>query len=304
MENNIHDIHTDKGLPAVAPARRGSFPAWYDYLVLLVLYGFAQMVVALVASVCGLTPGAMAVVNGGTADPDTLLSAQHAVARATAAGYLAGMSAMVLMTLAYRRIRGGGHLAVRFSSAGGFNPSLLLGCIVTVVAMQVVLEPLLMLLPAADYDYLGRGGWALLCTMVFAPLIEEFLFRGVIMESVRAKRGAVAAWCLSSVCFGVAHGMPAQIVATTAIGFVLGYACLRSRSLMAGIIVHAMNNALAMLTLMVGPGGDAVLSDMLPPKVYYAVYGVSATVVALWLVHACRFVAALRREEKSAAAGQ
>lgn len=306
MEN---DIRKDNGRSAHGAAdaavRRGSFPAWYDYAVMLVLFGFAQMIVALVASVCGLTPGALAVVNAGTADPDTLLAAQHAVARATAAGYLAGMSAMVVMTLAYRRARGGGRLAVRLSSAGGFNPALLLGSIVTAVAMQVVLEPLAALLPGMpDYNFLGRGGWALLCTVVFAPLIEEYLFRGVIMESVRAKRGVVAAWCLSSVCFGVAHAMPAQIVATTAIGFVLGYAYLRSGSLMAGILVHAMNNALAMFMLMLGPGSDAMLSDMLSPDVYRAVYAVSAAVVAVWLWRACRHVAAMRRAEKSAAAGQ
>lgn len=306
MENNIPADNRLSGRTAPdSGVRRSSFPAWYDYAVLLVLFGIAQMIIALVASECGLTPEALAVVNAGTADPDTLLSAQQSVARATAAGYLAGMSAMVVMTLAYRHLRGGGRLAVRFSSAGGFNPSLLLGCFATAVAIQVVLEPLVALLPGMpDYNFLGRGGWALLCTVVFAPIIEEYLFRGVIMESVRAKRGVVAAWCLSSVCFGVAHGMPAQIVATMAVGFVLGYAYLRSGSLMAGILLHAMNNALAMFLLMLGPGSDAMLSEMLSPGVYRAVYAVSAVVVAVWLWRACRHVAGLRRAEKSAASGQ
>ena len=306
MENNISSGGDTCGrIEPAAAAVRGSFPAWYDYVVLLVLFGFAQMIVALVASACGMTPEALATVNAGTADPDTLLSAQQTVARATAAGYLVGMSVMVAMTLAYRRLRGGRRLGVRFSSAGGLNPLLLLGCIATVVAWQVVLEPLVALLPGMpDYNFLGRGGWALMCTVVFAPVIEEYLFRGVVLESVRAKRGVVAAWCLSSVCFGVAHAMPAQIVATTVIGFVLGYAYLRSGSLMAGIAVHAMNNALAMLTLMLGPGVDVMLSDLLPQEVYRTVYAVSVAVVALWLWRACRYVAGMRRAEKSAACGQ
>jgi len=287
-----------RGADRRAGLRRTTFPAWYDFAALLLLFVASQAVMGAVAAACGLTPQLLAAMNGG-GDMAAVDAAQRTAARATAAGYLAGMSSMTAAALVYRRMRGGRGRAAGLSYRG-FDPALLLGSIAVVLALQVVLEPLLVLLPGMpDYDFLGRGGWALLSTVIFAPLLEEFLFRGVIFESVRAKRGVAAAWCISSLCFGVAHGMPAQMVGTAAIGFVLGYACIRSGSIFAGVVIHAVNNALAMLLLMLGLG-DRTLSEILPPNVHAAVYAVSALAVAVWLWRACRYVRSVRRTEKTA----
>ena len=293
-----------EGGRAVAAAGRPSFPSWYDFVVLAVLFCISQMILGFVASKFGLT----AELTQRVAEAGDMQAHAHAytglhdhtmnmVARATAAGYIAGMFSLVTMVLVYRRLRGAHGYVARFSPRG-FDPALLLRGFVVMLAANVVLEPLVSLLPGTpDYNYLGRGGWALLSTIICAPLFEEFLLRGVILEAVRRRRDTIAAWLISSLCFGLAHGLPSQIVATAVIGLILGYVCIRSGSLFGGIVLHALNNALAMLLLILGLG-DATLSELTGPRTYYVIYGVSAAIFLWWLTDALRALVRMHRAEK------
>ena len=297
MEEN----HSVENQPAAVPQsqavplRRPSFPSWYDFAVLVVLFAVSQAVIGFVALKCGCTVGVMQRI----ADPANHAGAladgtMSVVARATALGYIAGMAAMVFMTLVYRRLRGGRGRVARFSPRG-FDPALLLEGFIVVLAGNVVLEPLAELLPGTpDYNMLGRGGWALLSTVVCAPLFEEFLFRGVIMEAVRRRRNAMAAWLISSLCFGFAHGLPSQMLMTGVIGLVLGYVCIRSGSLFGSIMLHGLNNALAMLLLMIGLGESSFSELLGGGKVYWAVYAVSAVIFVWWAVGASRKIWRIR----------
>ncbi len=74
-----------------------------------------------------------------------------------------------------------------------------------------------------------------------APLIEEFIFRGVLMQPLR-RYGDFFAVISSSVIFGLAHGRPTNIVFAFLAGIVIGCAVVYTRSLWAGIIIHALNN--------------------------------------------------------------
>ena len=297
--NSVENQPAAVSEPAVAAGPcRPSFPSWYDYLVLAVLFVISQAVIGFVALKCGYTADIVQQIAAPEAGPHSLPdTTMNTVARATALGYVAGMAAMVVMTLIYRRLRGGRGRVARFSPRG-FDPALLLDGFIVVLAGNVVLEPIAELLPGTpDYDMLGRGGWALLSTVVCAPLFEEFLFRGVILEAVRRRRGVVAAWLISSVCFGLAHGLPSQMLMTGAIGLVLGYVCIRSGSLFSSILLHGLNNALAMLLLLIGMG-DSSFSELLGGgRLYWAVYAVSAAIFIWWAVSACRTIWRIKKSE-------
>ncbi len=282
----------------VVTVERSSFPVWYDYLALVAMFFVAQIIIGYVASVCGLSGEVIASVNSG--DGDTLASdiARRVAARATALGYLAGMSFMVVLTLCYRRLRGVRGSVANFSIRG-LEPTRLLSLFVVILAASVVIEPLVGLLPGEpDYNYLGRGGWALLSTVVFAPVFEEIIFRGVILESVRSRRGVIAAWLISSLCFGLAHGLPSQICATFVIGMILGFAYLRSGSLLTSIVLHAMNNALAMMTIMLGLG-DTSLRESVGGGAYAVIYAISLFIFLVWLYRAVRKIRRMRMVERS-----
>ncbi len=84
------------------------------------------------------------------------------------------------------------------------------------------------------------------CSAVSAPLIEEFVFRGVIMQPLR-RYGEHFAVFASAVIFGLAHSSPTGFVFAFVAGVVIGYAVILSNSLWVGIAIHFCNNFYSVL---------------------------------------------------------
>ncbi len=80
-----------------------------------------------------------------------------------------------------------------------------------------------------------------LCAAVAAPVAEEFVFRGVIMQPLR-RYGEHFAVFTSALLFGLAHGNPTSFVFAFVSGVILGYAVLATQSLWVGMAIHAVNN--------------------------------------------------------------
>lgn len=74
-------------------------------------------------------------------------------------------------------------------------------------------------------------------------ICEELFFRGLILSGFR-RLGPGAALFLSSLLFAVAHSSIYRLLPTFTLGLLLGYCALRSRSLIPGMIIHAINNSL------------------------------------------------------------
>ena len=82
-------------------------------------------------------------------------------------------------------------------------------------------------------------------TVAFLPALgEEFAFRGVIMGSLRKYSDALAL-VVSAGAFSLMHGNFVQIPFTFCCGLAFGYIAIKSNSLLPSIIVHFLNNALA-----------------------------------------------------------
>ena len=80
---------------------------------------------------------------------------------------------------------------------------------------------------------------------VFAPVVEEIIFRGIMVERFGAKYGYKSAVLLSSFLFGVLH---MDIIGAFVFGVVLSILYLRTRSLLLPFLIHAANNgAVALL---------------------------------------------------------
>ena len=152
-------------------------------------------------------------------DPAAVEAQQTVMAHFNALSFFVSMALTLGGVLLYRKRRGGTRTIAHLSKRG-FNPRRLL--------------------------------WALVTLVVMAPLFEETLFRGVILESARARYGTLAAWAISSLVFGLAHLHPALVVNAFVLGLVLGYIYIRTDSLWSTVILHAVNNALAYLMLGAG----------------------------------------------------
>ena len=204
------------------------------------------------------------------------------------------MSITLAGILYYRRARGGSGPWARFS-ARGLNPALLLWAFVLMFAVGVVLEPLLRLMPELSLE-VGRGFWTILSLVIFAPIFEELICRGVVLGSLRGKFGVTTAWLVSSLFFGVLHGQPVQVINATVIGLVLGYVYLATDSLWSVMILHALNNAVAYLALATGHG-NALLIDLVGSRTLYVLIYIAA--LALSAVSGYMMLRALRRMKEA-----
>ena len=80
---------------------------------------------------------------------------------------------------------------------------------------------------------------------VFAPVVEEIIFRGIMVERFGAKYGYKSAVIFSSLIFGVLH---MDIIGAFVFGVVLSVLYLQTRSLLLPFLIHAANNgAVALL---------------------------------------------------------
>jgi membrane protease YdiL (CAAX protease family) len=87
-----------------------------------------------------------------------------------------------------------------------------------------------------------------LAVLALVPaLCEEILVRGAIARGLRPRLGLFGAALLSSIYFAALHGSLARLPITFLLGIVLAVATLRSGSLVPAILIHAGNNAAAVL---------------------------------------------------------
>ena len=91
------------------------------------------------------------------------------------------------------------------------------------------------------------GVSALLALVLVAPVTEELLFRGWLLQDLKDQYGSRRALVWSSLLFGLVHIEPAAMLYATLGGLVLGAVALRTKSTLASIAMHAGVNALPLL---------------------------------------------------------
>lgn len=75
---------------------------------------------------------------------------------------------------------------------------------------------------------------------------EELIFRGVLARAL-AKKSAALAIVVSAVAFSAYHVMPAQMLGTLPLAFVLGIVAVRSGSVVPGMLAHLVNNVIVIV---------------------------------------------------------
>ncbi len=151
-----------------------------------------------------------------------------------------------------------------FNKKGRFNYkpaywSLLPVIIVVAYAFLVVGEFTIFLLPEPSgvwkklFDMLNetmKGVFqhkiaGFLMVAVAAPVLEETLFRGVILKALLKKYKPHWAILISAIAFGVFHMNPWQFLYATVLGLLLGYMYWKTRSLFYPILIHMLLNGTA-----------------------------------------------------------
>lgn len=101
-------------------------------------------------------------------------------------------------------------------------------------------------LRALDASDWGVWGVVQICISagIVAPIVEEYLYRGVFFEALwRASGNVGLALVTTSILFGIQHlTVPTTVIPLIAFGLILGYVRLKTGSLLAAILVHAAFN--------------------------------------------------------------
>lgn len=105
----------------------------------------------------------------------------------------------------------------------------------------------------ADEVYANGGLGLIVLTCVIAPLLEEMLFRGVMLRSFLRQYPEGTAIAHSAAVFGLAHLNVYQFALAFGLGLLIGKLYAATRSLLPGMLIHACYNTAVVIVALKSP---------------------------------------------------
>ncbi|MBD5133577.1 MAG: CPBP family intramembrane metalloprotease [Clostridiales bacterium] len=214
------------------------------YLILFLGMQFLVMVPVMLAAAIQLAA------NGGAADEGALyaLLTEHTMEFSLISNLL--ILVFVLSFYLIRRKKLSEALWLRRVDA----PALWTGAALA-PGLYLVVTVVLVLLPDAWLESYseaasgldGGGVIGVLAVAVAAPVVEEFIFRGLIMTRLSRAMPGWLAVVLSAAIFGACHGHPVWFGYAFVLGVVFGFMDLRSGSIWPSILGHLTFNAIGQI---------------------------------------------------------
>ena len=90
-----------------------------------------------------------------------------------------------------------------------------------------------------------QGLLMFIALVIAAPILEELIFRGIMLDGLLRIYSPTKAVIVSSLLFGLVHLNPAQFVGGALVGGFMGWVYVHTRSVMATILIHAAFNLTA-----------------------------------------------------------
>jgi membrane protease YdiL (CAAX protease family) len=148
-----------------------------------------------------------------------------------------------------------------------------------------VISPISELIPMPDFfknvvlnAAKQSGFFSFLLMAIAAPLFEELIFRGIILDGLLKRYSPVTSILISSIIFGLAHLNPWQFVTAFVIGIFAGWIYYKSRSLILVIIIHAAVNLTGYLMRYFGDF-DSASMDKTSIEIYGGVLNYALVIV-------------------------
>ncbi|MFA7418421.1 MAG: CPBP family intramembrane glutamic endopeptidase [Melioribacteraceae bacterium] len=104
-----------------------------------------------------------------------------------------------------------------------------------------------------------EASFVIFVVAIIPALCEEILFRGLVQKSFEQKFKPYFSIFITSLFFGLYHFNPYGLVALVALGFYFGFAAYKSDSIFIPMILHFINNFLAVIAFLV-LGSDELMS--------------------------------------------
>jgi len=91
--------------------------------------------------------------------------------------------------------------------------------------------------------------WFYFKVLIVAPLIEEYLFRGIILNGFLKRYSPSRAIILTTILFSLMHLNPVQYFITFLLGLLTGWYFYKTRNLLSCMIIHSLSNLIGILML-------------------------------------------------------
>lgn len=123
----------------------------------------------------------------------------------------------------------------------------------TILAIQIgIVSPLASIIPMPDVikkvfvEFSKRTGFfSFVAIVVAAPILEELVFRGIILDGFLKRYSPLKSILISSALFGVIHLNPWQFIGAMLGGCFSGWIYYKTRKLTLSILIHMVNNLVA-----------------------------------------------------------
>lgn len=101
--------------------------------------------------------------------------------------------------------------------------------------------------------------WTVLLVLAVVPAVcEEIAFRGFVFSGLERNQGQLRAILISSILFGLSHGVLQQTITASVMGLLLGWIAYRTGGIACTIAFHLLHNSISMaLAAQSSRGGEA-----------------------------------------------
>lgn len=91
----------------------------------------------------------------------------------------------------------------------------------------------------------------IVCTGILGPILEEFLFRGIVFNKLKTFNKQMKAILITTITFAIFHSNPIQMLYAFCLGFILIYVYEKYKNLAAPILVHIASNIMNIFACMI-----------------------------------------------------
>ena len=137
---------------------------------------------------------------------------------------------------------------------------------ISAIAVQTgITSPIANLIPMPEFakkmflELANQNGiFSFIAIVIAAPILEELIFRGIILDGLLKRYSPAKSIIISSVLFGIVHLNPWQFIGTLIIGLFLGWIYYKTKKLTLTIIIHFVNNLIAFMMMLFTDTGTMI----------------------------------------------
>jgi membrane protease YdiL (CAAX protease family) len=202
----------------------------------------------LLALGAGILLGIPALIVDNPSDGDLSTEANVIVQLATALGFL-----LVPLAIASRWGEASLGEALQRLGVRRFDGEAVGWMVVAVIAYLAFAAAYIAIFGSPEQEDIADsfGTWPLqvLLIAIAAPVSEEICFRGMVFGGLRTRMPLIAAALVSGLIFGLLHALTglSAVPPLIAFGFILALLYEKTGSILPGIILHMLNNAVALI---------------------------------------------------------